>query len=408
MRKEKFRILAKNHYMMNDTRITNLNNNDIIIGPSGSGKTRGYVLPNILQANESMIIADVKEILKKQTEDLLKEKGYKIYSINFMDLANSDYYNPFDFVRYDPVSDEYNIQDIKTITACLAPNRESHDPYWDSAARMYLETIIAYMFECLPKEEHTLAIIYKLTTLMDTEKFEKLFDELYELNPESFAANQYNMFKENKKAERMHACIKGILAERLSSICINIKSLNQDKGNRINFKDLGKEKIVLFTVISDTDRSMDGLANLFYTQALNILSYSADIDYPDNRLEVPVRLILDDFAANIYIPDFDKTITTIRSREIYVSVILQSISQLESAYGAAKSKTILNNADNLLYIGGQDIETSNYISVKANKSLTSILEMPLENGWLFTRGRKPQEIEKYDLCDHEEYYKLIY
>ena len=142
---------------------------------------------------------------------------------------------------------------------------------------------------------------------------------------------------------------------------------------------------------------MDRLTNLFYTQALHELCNSADRDNKDHRLKVPVRLILDDFAANVFIPEFDKIISVIRSREISVSIILQSLSQLESMYGDARAKTILNNCDHCLYLGGQDVDTARYVSIKANKSINSILNLPLEAAWLFERGTQPQQVEKYRL-----------
>ena len=160
---------------------------------------------------------------------------------------------------------------------------------------------------------------------------------------------------------------------------------------------MGKHKTALFLTISDTDRSMDRLTNLFYTQALHELCNSADQDYKDHRLAVPVRVILDDFAANVYIPDFDKIISIIRSREVSVSIILQSLSQLESMYGGARAKTILNNCDHCLYLGGQDVDTAKYMSIKTNKSINSILNMQLNAAWMFERGTVPQQVEKYRL-----------
>ena len=121
---------------------------------------------------------------------------------------------------------------------------------------------------------------------------------------------------------------------------------------------------------------------------------------------MPVRFILDDFATNAYIPDFDNIISVIRSREIYVSIILQSITQLDALYGSRKAKTIINNCDNCLYLGGQDIETASYMSYKANKSITTILNMPLEEAYLFTRGSEPRKVEKYDLTEHTRYREL--
>jgi len=150
----------------------------------------------------------------------------------------------------------------------------------------------------------------------------------------------------------------------------------------------------VFLNTSDTDRSSDKLVSLFFTQALHALCNHAD-NSPGNRLKIPVRFMLDDFASGTHIPDFDKIVSVIRSREISTSIILQSISQLEALYGHAKAKTILNNCDNLLYLGGQDVETAHYIGMKANKSATSILTMPLDDAWLFSRGQEPRQVQKF-------------
>lgn len=125
-------------------------------------------------------------------------------------------------------------------------------------------------------------------------------------------------------------------------------------------------------------------------------------------MEVPVRLILDDFAAaaDACIPDFDRITSVIRSREISVSVILQSLSQLEASYGHSRAMTIINNCDHLLYLGGQDVETARYIAAKANKPMTSILQMPLDGAWLFTRGEAPRAVQKYILESHPLYAQL--
>ena len=168
---------------------------------------------------------------------------------------------------------------------------------------------------------------------------------------------------------------------------------------------LGQEKSAVFLTISDTDRSLDRLSGLFYAQALQALIASAD-QSPAHCLDVPVRFVLDDFAANVCIPDFDKAVSVIRSRGISASIILQSISQLESMYGHARALTIMNNCDHLLYLGGQDVETARYIAVKANKSVNTILDMPLDSAWLFTRGQAPRLTRKYGLESHRLYHML--
>ncbi|MBD5102953.1 MAG: type IV secretory system conjugative DNA transfer family protein [Subdoligranulum sp.] len=264
------RLLAKGQERSNDTWVTGINNNDLVIGPSGAGKTRSYVKPNLLQCDHSVIVADTKGSLVREIGPVLPQHGYRVLNIDFTDDG------------------------------------------------------MAHLFQ------------------------------------------------------------------------------HED---RIRFEEFGKEKIALFLTVSDTDRSMDKLANLFYTQALQALCESADKDYPDSRLPVPVRFILDDFATNVRIPDFDKVISVIRSREIYVSLIIQSINQLYSLYGPDPGKTIINNCDNCLYLGGQDVDTANFISIKTNRSPNTILNMPLGNVWLFTRGQPPMQVEKYDLAGHPLYHE---
>lgn len=403
MRGATYRILAKDKWMNNDTWKTGLNNNDVIIGPSGAGKTRSYVIPNILQCNESMIIADAKGSVRKEVVDTLLEKHYKIIDIDLMDLFSSYGYNPFDFIRYDEKRECYVEQDIMTVASCIVPVETIREPFWELASRQYLECLIAYVLECLPESEHSLESVVKLFLEMDTGKFNALMKELQELNPDSFAVMRYRLYQSSTKADKMHASILGVLAEKIAIFAFDGAKALFNNTNRINFADLGKEKTAVFLNVSDTDRSMDKLANLFYTQALHTLCYSADRDYKDNRLKVPVRFFLDDFASNVYIPDFDKTTSIVRSREIYVSIIIQSLSQLEGMYGQARAKTILNNCDNMLYLGGTDVGTAQYISKKANKSVSSILNMPLDNVWLFTRGTEPQCVQKYNLFEHKNY-----
>lgn len=172
-----------------------------------------------------------------------------------------------------------------------------------------------------------------------------------------------------------------------------------------DFRSLGRRKIALFINVSDTDRSNDKLLNLLYSQALHELYDSADCS-PDGRLKVPVRFIMDDFAANAVIPDFDKVISVIRSREIYVSLILQSLSQLNSMYGKDRAMTIINNCDSCLYLGGQDVDTARYIAVKASKTANNILTLPIDAALLFIRGQKPQQVTKYRLEEDPLYLEL--
>lgn len=355
-----FRILAEGQMRNNNTWETGLSNNDVIIGPSGSGKTRSYVKPNILQCNESMIITDTKGSLRQEVGGVLKRAGYKIVDLDFTDCAHSIGYNPLDYIGYDSGTDTYCGQDIMKMAACIVPVEDFNNPFWEKAARMYLEAIIAYVLECLPREEHTMSSVGRLFMEMGTPVFDRLFAELGELNPNSFALTRYRMQKGAVAADRMYASIVGILAEKLSTIAFGVADGMFCNPEAIDIEDLRRRKTAVFLTISDTDRSMDGLASLFYTQAFQLLCSDGCSMAPPEE-ELPVRIILDDFAANVVIPDFDRIISVIRSREIYVSIILQSLSQLEAMYGHARALTILNNCDNCLYLGGQDVETAQYI-----------------------------------------------
>lgn len=399
MKKQSPRLLAQGCEVDNNTWETGLNNNDIIIGTSGCGKTRGYVIPNILQCNENMIVAAPKGGLEQQVSHILEQDGYMVYSIDFTDCAASWGYNPLAYIRKE--GDSWREQDIMTVAACLVPV-ESREPFWDLSARMRLESLIGYVMDFLPPEEHDLVSVVKL---FQSGKADRIFQEVEEIAPDCFCAVRYRMSQMVKQADKTEASIQGILAERLA--CCSFEGVTALFRNprQLFIPDLGRGKAALFLKVSDVDRSMDRLVGLFYTQALQVLCDTADRS-PGHRLATPVRFYLDDFAAGYTIPDFDKTTSVIRSREISVSVILQSVSQLEAMYGPPRAATILNNADHILYLGGQDVGTAGFISVKANKPTSTILQMPLSQAWLFTRGEAPRLVEKYNLKSHPKYFYL--
>lgn len=401
---ENYRILAQDCYMSNDTWATGLNNNDLIIGPSGAGKTRGYVKPNILQCNESMIIADTKGSLLPEVGPVLEANGYRIILMDFKDLHKACGYNPLDYIRYDRRHRKYSEQDILTIAQALVPNTKlDRDPYWANAARMYLTSIIAYTMECLPKREHTLKYVTDLFGELSTRNYHRLLEDLRQSNPDSYAVKTFDLFRDNGKSERTEGSIIAVLGERLNGLGLEGAVKMYSAKKRIRFQDLGRKKTAVFLTISDTDRSMDNLVGLFYTQAMHALCASADRDYPDHRLPVPVRFILDDFATNAVIENFHNLTSVIRSREIYVSIILQSITQLNAIYGPDNATTIINNCDNCLYLGGQDITTAKFMAEKANKTPFTILNMPLTEAYLFTRGNPPKKVKRFDLCTHPNF-----
>ncbi len=398
------RILAKGRLRDCDTRATGLNNNDLVIGPSGAGKTRGYVIPNILQCQGSLVVTDTKGSIRGQVEGVLRRNGYRVLNLDFTDCASSCGYNPFDYIRR-TVSGKYREQDVVSVASAIIPLETRHDPIWELSARTYLEALIGYVLECLPEEEQHMGSVVTLFNEMSTGRYDWLMQELGALDPESFAYTRYQMNRSTRDAEKMYESIRAFLYVRLSAMSFDGARRMLSSPRRVRLERLGREKTALFVTISDTDRSMDYLANLFYAQALQALCASADKS-PAKRLGVPVRFILDDFAANVAIPDFDRTISVIRSREISTSVILQSVTQLEALYGAARAATILNNCDTCLYLGGQDVGTARYIAQKADRTPASVLGMPLGRAWLFTRGQPPETVEKYDLREHPRYREL--
>ena len=212
--------------------------------------------------------------------------------------------------------------------------------------------------------------------------------------------------KRNFGADRMNASIEAFTAQALDIFTFDGTKKMCTNPDKIDIKAIGREKTVLFLNISDVDRSMDKLVNIFYAQALDMLIEEADGN-EGSCLKVPVRFILDDFATNARIPDFDKIVSVIRSREIYVSIILQSISQLDSMYKDGRSKTIINNCDTMLYLGGQDQTTISLIAVKANRTTDTIQNMALSDAYLFIRGEKPKRVERYDVSFHPEYEKAL-
>lgn len=402
------RILADNHFISNDTWQTGLNNNDLIIGPSGAGKTRGYVIPNILQCNGSMVVADTKGTICPEVGPILAQEGYKVMEINLADCALSPYgYNPLAYIRRDRYG-RFSEQDILTLAACTVPVETVRDPYWENMARIYLESAAAYALEALPEEEQDFTSVVRLSGEMGVGgKYKKLMEELAVIDPESFALSRYRMFQNvSENAGTTSSCIHSFLASKISPLAFDGAKKLFKNPNKINIKRLGREKTAVFLTISDTDSSMYRLANLFYTQALHTLCDLADKS-AGHRLKVPVRFYLDDFASNVVIPDFDRIISVIRSREISVSVIIQSLSQLESLYGSPKAMTVLNNCDNMLCLGaGRDISTARYISYQVNKPVSAVLNTPLSEAWLLTRGEAAQQVRKYDLKSHRLYNRL--
>ena len=358
MERKQFRtagILAEDICISQDTWRTQINNNVLVVGPSGAGKTRSYVKPNILQANTNMIVSDAKGTLYGETAPVLRANGYEVYKLDFANMNGNVGYNPLRYIRYDAERREYDPKDILRVSEIAIQSLSQKEPFWDVSARMYLSSVIAYVLEALPDDEHTFEYVNKVITEFSAKNYDRLMNELEIVNPNSFAVKKYREFIVMSDAEKMSASIRGITTTNLSSFDFREAVDMYNRQPQVDFAAFGDRKIALFLTVSDTDRSQDKLANMFWTQALQGLVGIADHSV-GGRLKRPVRLYLDDFATNVYIPDFDKITSNIRSREIYVSVILQSVAQLESLYGEARASTIIGNCDQQLVLGVQDLK----------------------------------------------------
>ena len=406
------RILSQNSKVSNNTWKTHINNNDLIVGTSGGGKTRSYVIPNIIHSEDNLIVTDTKGNLCKHYAPYLKRNGYKVVNLDFTNVESSPWgYNPLSYIRETEqqyLRDEgsfYNEQDIKKLAAAICPV-QTEEPYWDFAAQMYLEAFILYVLNCLPKEQHNLCEIYYMLSNMSGDEMKLLFEDECAIHPKSSFAMKYAVIKNNFGADKMSASIIGILAQHMDVIASRGMLHLYTAENQVDFYDFINEKTVLFLNVSDSDRSQDPLVNIFYTQALQYFMTAADKE-PDSRLRIPLRFILDDFSTNSNIPDFDNIISVIRSREIYTSLIVQSISQLQDRYGREKAQTIINNCDHILYLGGNDPTTTDYFAVKANCQHSTIEWLGIGEVYVFSRGCKPLRDKIYDI-ETDSLYKKIW
>ena len=381
-------ILGQDRYYSLNSYETKLNNNVLVVGTSGSGKTRSIVIPNLLQATGSYVLCDPKGNLYKKYKRYLEEQGYVVKKLDFTDPKHSAHYNFFRYIN--------STQDIVKIAHMLIYQRkEGHhtDPFWDEASQLLVQAVIAYLREEWEDKEQNLHRVLQLISLCQTEgnldDNKTILDRMMEAhgreNPDSYALSMYTKFR--------------VAANRtLRSILISVNSrlghfdtpeLNEmTNSDDIDIASLGKKKTALFVVVSDTDRSMDGLANIFFTQAMNELCRYADQECEDSCLPVPVRFILDDFATNCKIEEFPRMIASIRSRGISAMLMIQAESQLTEGYGY-DGKTIIGNCDTYVYLGGNDVETAKAVAERCDMPVKKILNMQVETNWIFRRGQTP-------------------
>ena len=395
------RMLAQGVEVSNDTRLTGLNNNDLIVGSSGCGKTGGYVVPGIQHIDGSLVVSDTKGQLERRFGKGLREKGYEVYTLDLVNPMRSCCYNPMAYIRkYRDGS--FREQDILSLARLLCPLEDHSEPIWELSAANYIAFLISYCLETESLPGRNLLRVYELHRQFSQADGDLQFLEWINAHPDTFAARKYSELMANRPADKMWASIEGFVNTKLEPYSFREAKYLFCRGRNSDIKSLGRRKTVLFLNVSDTDRTFDRISDVFYAQALQVLCAEADSN-PEGRLRVPVRLILDDFAASARIPNFDKIISVIRSRDISVSLIIQSLSQLESIYSVPVSRTILNNCDHILFMGNRDFETARYIGNCAGKTPETILSMPRDKAYLVSTGEKARLVTKIKPYSTEEY-----
>ncbi len=402
------RFLGENFSISNDTKVTMKNNNDIICGPSGAGKSGGIIYAQLKSLTDSsLIVADTKGRLCKLFKKELTSKGYKVITLDLVNPEESCCYNPLSYIRKNKEG-IYKEADIARLAASLMPGELSKDdPFWELSARSMLEFLISYTLQALPEEDHNMYTVSKLFRSFISPLGEGAFLPWIDEHPTCLASIRYAQIRGMQCAEKMMSSIYAFVALALKYFDIeeykNIfdphyrsGGVNTKKKGReiLDIARIGHEKTVVFLNISDNDHSLDAITNVFYTQVFQTLIAEADKN-EDGALELPVRIILDDFAASSgRIPDFDKIISVVRSRDIFLSISIQSFSQLETLYSKPQSLSIINNCDTIIYLGGHDVGSAEFIAYHANTTPEVILSMDRDKEYVLESGKPARLINK--------------
>ena len=412
------------------------NKNILVIGGSGSGKTRFFVKPNLMQMHSSYCVTDPKGTILVECGKMLKRGKYKIKVLNTINFAKSMHYNPFAYLR----SEKDILKLVNTIIVnTKGEGQQSGEDFWVKAEKLYYTALIAYIWYEAPEEEQNFAMLIDMIDASeareDDENFKNavdlLFEELEEKDPNHFAVRQYKKYK--LAAGKTAKSILISCGARLAPF--DIKELRDlMEYDELELDTLGEEKTALFVIISDTDATFNFVVSIMYSQLFNLLCDKAD-DVYNGRLPVHVRMLLDEFANIGQIPQFEKLIATIRSREISASIILQSKSQLKAIY-RDNADTIEGNCDTTLFLGGKEKTTLKELAEvlgketidlyntsdtrgtsqsyglnyqKTGKELMSQDEIAVMDGGkciMQLRGVRPFFSDKFDITKHKRYKEL--
>ncbi len=427
---QKNKILTQNVRIGLDGRKHRRNLNVMVVGGSGSGKTRFYAKPNVMQANTSFVVLDPKGEILRDTGNLLKANGYEIKVLDLINMHLSHCYNPFAYLKDD--------KDVLKLVTNLIRNTtpkgsNTNDPFWERSETALLEALILYLLYEAPPEEQNFPMVMEMIAAAevreDDETYQSPLDELFERlemqEPEHLAVKQYNIFKlaAGKTAKSILIGL-GVRLEKFNLTTLaGITTVDE-----MELSSIGEKKTALFAVIPDNDSSFNFIVGMLYTQLFQSLMYLADYKY-GGRLPVHVHFVMDEFA-NVALPDeFDKLLSTMRSREISVSIILQNLAQLKALFKDTW-ESIVGNCDEFLYLGGNEQSTHKYVSELLGKETIDTNTYGLSRGrngsystnyqqsgrelltpdevrmldnrfaLLFIRGERAVMDEKYDILKH--------
>ena len=408
------------------------NKNVLVVGGSGSGKTRFWLKPNLLQCHSSYVVTDPKGSIVVECGNALLKNGYKLKILNTINFSKSMHYNPFAYVHSE--------KDILKLVTTLMTNTKGEgsggDPFWEKSERLLLTALIAYLHYEAPEEEQNFATLLEMLNTMqvleDDEEYQNpvdlLFEELAKKKPNSFAGRQYKLYK--LAAGKTAKSILISCGARLAPFDIQeLRDLTMY--DELQLDTLGDKKTALFLIMSDTDSTFNFLISMVYTQLFNLLCDKAD-DVYGGKLPVHVRCLIDECANIGQIPNLEKLVATIRSREISACLVLQAKSQLKAIY-KDNADTIIGNMDSQIFLGGSEpgtlkdlseilgketIDSFNTSDTRGNSpsygtsfqklghELLSRDELAVLDGGkciLQLRGVRPFLSDKYDLTQHPNY-----
>ena len=370
------------------------NKNVLVVGGSGSGKTRFWLKPNLLQCHSSYVVTDPKGSIVVECGNALLKNGYKVKILNTINFKKSMHYNPFAYVHSE--------KDILKLVTTLMTNTKGEgsggDPFWEKSERLLLTALIAYLHYEAPVEEQNFATLLEMLNTMqvleDDEEYQNpvdlLFEELAKKKPNSFAGRQYKLYK--LAAGKTAKSILISCGARLAPFDIQeLRDLTMY--DELQLDTLGDKKTALFLIMSDTDSTFNFLISMVYTQLFNLLCDKAD-DMYGGKLPVHVRCLIDECANIGQIPNLEKLVATIRSREISACLVLQARSQLKAIY-KDNADTIVGNMDSQIFLGGSEPTTLKDLSEMLGKETIDAFNTS------DTRGNSPSYGTTFQKMGHE-------